>query len=431
MTRKAPRKAVAPRPARDRQGASEARRGTKVVQPARRMTPRRRRNRRALIVLGVVALAIVVIGVVLSQVRSGPSVSRAGSVKISASRQFAIGAIDTYRVVYRVDSYAGGDHVVSTDDLLVRRPFESRLDSRTGAPPGTADSNDTVTAFGAFSSKGGNASKALSTAVGPGLAGSDPRFDTSIADLVNAKAIQAREHRRVLGRECEVVRTGEPIGTGRLLKPTGSDHSDECIDAKGLLLEEVWWYKGHPVRRKIAVQIDEKPTVAADAFAPLGPLTALTDVSQTGQTGSEIIKLTDTSRPPATFFELDAPPPGFTHQGRYLVNTLSPGSQPGLPGPVAQVVSDVYVSGPNVLIIDQGSQQGKESVFSGDADEKLNLPALPGAELVLGVYGNVVRAKPDAVRYVRVLGTMPAKELIDVAGRLKPQPKGELVPAPK
>src|SRR4051812_3167120 len=110
----------------------------------RRMTPRRRRNRRAPLVAGAVILGLVVIGVVLSQVGSDEGVSRTGSVKIATKGQFTIGAIDSYRVVYRVENDAGGDHVLSTDDLTVRRPFESRLVSRVGAPPGTSESSVTI-----------------------------------------------------------------------------------------------------------------------------------------------------------------------------------------------------------------------------------------------------------------------------------------------
>src|SRR2546430_14545652 len=132
----------------DRQRTS----GGRTHRPRRRRR-RRRRNRRALVVLGVVVLVVVVTGVVLSQVDSAPSVSRTGSVKVAAKGEFAIGSADTYRVVYRNESFAGRDHVVTTDDLTVRRPFDSRLDSKTGPPPGKDDSSQTVSTFGLFSNK--------------------------------------------------------------------------------------------------------------------------------------------------------------------------------------------------------------------------------------------------------------------------------------
>src|SRR4051812_29954572 len=381
----------------------------------RRMTPRRRRNRRAVVVIGAVLVVLVVIGVVLSQVGSDAGVSRTGSVKIRTKGQFTVGAIDSYRVVYRVENDAGGDHVVSTDDLTVRRPFESRLVSRVGAPLGTNESSVTISSFGMFTNQGSPTAKPLITAVAPGLPGSDTRFDASIADLASAKTVEVRERRRVLGRDCQVYRTGEPIGTGRLVKPTSTDYADECIDAKGLMLEEVWFYKGHMVRRRVAVQVDEHPSVDATTFvAPAPPLPV-------GQGGSQLVQVPDTQAPPPSFLQLDGPPPGYTHQGRYEVSTIGAGPTPGLPGPVSQITSDVYVNGPNVLLIEQGPIDGHDSVFASPADQKLQLPALPGAELVLGVYGNVVRAKPDEVRYVRVLGTMPAHDLVTVAGHLKPR----------
>ena len=43
----------------------------------------------------------------------------------------------------------------------------------------------------------------------------------------------------------------------------------------------------------------------------------------------------------------------------------------------------------------------RDSVFSVPTTRNVALSSLPGAELVVGAYGNVVRAKPDEVRYVR------------------------------
>src|SRR4051812_15449031 len=81
------------------------------------------------------------------------------------------GAPTSYHIVYRVDDLAGGQAVVSTDELWVHRPFESRLETRDGAPPGGAVRSQTTSAFGSFSSAtpGG---RPLVTAVTPGIASS-------------------------------------------------------------------------------------------------------------------------------------------------------------------------------------------------------------------------------------------------------------------
>src|SRR4051794_26265177 len=427
------RRRPAPRPVPpERRAAAPARPRPPATPPTRaggrRMTPRRRRNRRALIVAGtvvvVVALVVGLVNVFSGGGNGGPKVVRTGSVKVGGSNELNIETTDAYHVVYRVDSYAGGDHVVTTNDLSARRPFESRLETRSGPPPGTA-SDVTVSAFGLFSTKGANSSQPLVTPTAPGLAGSDPRFDASLADMVKAKVLQAREHRKVLGRECQVFRTGEPIGTGRQLKPTSTDYADDCIDAKGIILEEVWFYKGKMVTRKVATSVDDHATFDSATFAPAGP------PLPAGQATSQVIKVTDTSRPAATFFELDAPPAGYTHQGRYLVTATAQGTVPGQPGPINESMADVYVNGPQLLVVQQGTISGKESVFTTPANEKLNVPDLSNAELLLGIYGNVVRAKPDEVRYFTMTGTMPAAQMKELANHIKPQPKGTITPAPK
>ena len=41
-----------------------------------------------------------------------------------------------FRIVYRLEDFTGSTVGYSTDVVSVRRPFESRLETRTGRPPG-------------------------------------------------------------------------------------------------------------------------------------------------------------------------------------------------------------------------------------------------------------------------------------------------------
>lgn len=320
----------------------------------------------------------------------------------------------SYHVVYRVEVIGPSSNVVSTDDLWVRRPFDSQLEHRSGEPPGTPGGNLTVSSFGRFSSTSPS-SMPLEVAVNPGVASGDLRLDATLADLVRTGWVRATSQRRtVLGRACVVYRTGEPIGTGDLHAPTTTDHADECVDERGLVLQEEWTASGTLLRRRSAVSVDLGGAPPAGVFAPL-PLNP-----STGAGGASVTALALDGQPTATFWEL-TDLPGFEHRGRYAVRPASTTPDPagGLaPSPPASI-ADVWVRDGDVVIIEQGDHTLDPSPPPAVA-RTVDGGRLPHAVLIVGAYANVVRAQADVARSVRVTATLPASELLALVRRLRP-----------
>jgi hypothetical protein len=350
------------------------------------------------------------------------TLARDGSEVVDATGALAAAEpLAAFRIEYRVENYAGGDNIVTTDELIVRRPFDSRLNAKAGPPPGAEVQSTTVSSFGKFESGSAN-SVAFATSVRPGVPSGDIRFDSALDALVGEGLFERRERRRVIGRECQIYRTGEPVGTGRLTAPRAGEYADECIDATGLVLEEVWVTNGQPIRRKLAVTLDTQPQLDDGLFtlnaAPL-PLETR---------GAAVIELTADSRPPATFWELDQPPAGFTHRGRYRVLTASPQAAPGAPQTLdSDTVVDVYVSGPRLLLIEQAAVAEPGNAEEGPG-RAVDAGQLGRGRVTAGVLGSTVVAYPDAARVVRVEGTLTPDELVRITASLRAKPAGTLTP---
>jgi hypothetical protein len=376
------------------------------------------RPRRIALIGGALAVVAGAGWYALSRDGGGTDLAREGSTVVEGAGPLRpADPLLAYRITYRVDNYAGGDHIVTTDELIVRRPFESRLRAKAGAPPGGAVQSTTTSNFGVLQSSSPNA-VAFSTFVPPGVAGGDLRFDAALEALVQQGAFERRERRQVLGRDCQVYRTGEPVGTGRLVKPADREYADECIDATGLLLEEVWVLDGAPIRRKLAVAFDGRPRLDADAFAiEAAPLPL-------EQRGAAVIELTADSRPPATFWELGAAPTGFSHRGRYRVVSAMPGAAPGTAALATDSVVDVFVDGPALLLIEQGASPPTDDTQG----RVVKVGELGQGRLTAGVLGSEIVARPDAARLVRIVGTLAPDELVRIAAALRPGPAGTLTP---
>ncbi|MBI2169711.1 MAG: hypothetical protein HYU28_09480 [Actinobacteria bacterium] len=337
-----------------------------------------------------------------------------------------------YRIVYRIENRAGGELVLRTEEAIVRRPFDGRVEERPDAPPGDhTAATTTVSVFGALGVESASASPVvLNIPANPAVADVRP-----LAALERARTrglVELRERRRLtrLDRECQVYRLGGPIGGGALT-PAGTpagEYVDVCVDRWGFVLEEVEVVDGDRIlRRRLAVELDVDPAVPTNAFALPDA-----DPPPVDQGGGSVREVEPTTRPPGDeFFELTGgAPAGFRHRGRYAV--VPPQARefadPLLRSQRVAGVIDVWESGPDFVAVDQGGTLGGVEPFEPEPDaEIVDAGPLGPAEVVLGLRASEIRAQRDGGRYVRIYGTVPPERLLEVARDLEPRTGGELV----
>ena len=346
-------------------------------------------------------VAVVVLAVAACSGAGQPEDARSTSTTVPV----VVPGAAEYHVTYRVEDVPSGDE--STEELWVRRPFDGRVERLQGATVVTT----TISTLGVFASRS-PASAPLVVPVRPSAAVGDLRLDVSLPDLVRARAGTVVGRGRVLGRQCTVVRFGEPIGTAALPPPTARSYADTCVDRHGIVLSEEWVEGGRTLRRRVAVAYDEVLPDDSTLFEP-GPLNP-----PAGQGGGAFVPLGPDEGGDA-LWSLTDPPSGYRHLGRYRLEPTGSGV-PGAGGSGAQPsVIDVYVDERGgFLVLDQG-QRDDRGPRAGRRARGVDI-RLPDATAEPSVTGNVVLGFPDAVRYVALTGTLPLAELVEVAGHLRP-----------
>ncbi len=359
------------------------------------------------------AIAIVVVWVL----QPGPNL-REGSLELGAGNVGVAARTPTaYRIVYRTEARAGGELVVGTERVWVRRPFEARVETLTGAPPGRKRTNVTVNVFGRI--KVGNGAFNIPPAPAP----QDRRLDHSLEEIRRAGFVHARERRRVAGRVCRIFRIGGEGGSGSLVRVEGDDYTDLCFDEAGLLLEEVAIVDGKILNRRLAVTVDETPSLGKDLFRT-GEVRL-----EVRQGGGSVRALQPDSRPPGTFWEPSKDPRGFAPKGRYAVIPPQTGFEdPTQRQGIIAFTTDVWVDGVDVVVVEQGATLGGRAPFGADANAKrVRVGALGRGELLYGLRSSEVRVRMKGGKFVRVVGTIEPSRLLAIARSLEEVPGGQLV----
>jgi hypothetical protein len=198
-----------------------------------------------------------------------------------------------------------------------------------------------------------------------------------------------------------------------------SEYSDLCFASNGVLLEEATFRNGRLVHRRIAINVDTKPALADTLFAASGSPLDL------AKGGGSIRRVDPGSRPASgTFYELDAPPEGFTLKERDAVVPPQPQNftDPGRRDFRVAGVVDTYVRGVDAIFIDQGSTLGGSAPFAPAPEaQAVDLGALGTGEAFLGLDGNEVRTNLGDGHYLRLAGSVPIEQLAMLAHRLAPQ----------
>ena len=317
----------------------------------------------------------------------------------------------SYRIVYRLEEVGGDEAAVSTDKVWVRRPFESRLETWRGAPPGEARVS---TQIGAFARRRNESVSAEEVVLGvpPSTGPSDVRLLPALADAEAAGLVERREVRIVLGRPCQVLRTGQVLAASRLTRASADEYTDACIDAAGLVLEELRVVQGEVLSRRIAVEVEEDPDLD-DELVQTGKRTLEVDE------GGGLVRRMSDALPPGEFLLFDPAsiPAGFERLGRFNVIPSQPENfnDPGREGARETSFADVFVRGADFLVLDQGGTlQGVDPFAEDPSSPRVDLGPYGSGEVRLSALGVEVRVKRSGGRFVRARGTLPPSELARV-----------------
>ncbi len=378
-------------------------------------TPERARRRVLIFALSVAvafgALAFVSSWLGRDNPREGSKVVAQGGPALRISN-----VPGSYRIVARIDDRAGDETVTTTERAWFRRPFQSRIETFSGPPPGRTRRSVRQGAFGVLSSVSPNAAP-LNIAAPPSLASGDIRVDAVLREAVADRTILLRERREVFGRTCQIYRAGGPVFAGDLERyvPRSGDYADFCVDRNGIVIEEAWTFKGRLIRRRAAVDVDINPPMSKELFE--------IDTPENPDINRGAVQRIDDARPVRGLFVLPETPTGFEELGRYgvvIASAAVPNPGGGTPtGPGPSSTSDVYVRGPDLLVVDQDPSLVRLFQQESRPSREIKLPNLRNAQLIVDARMSEVRARAgDTV--VRIFGTIPPSELVKLAQQLSP-----------
>lgn len=325
---------------------------------------------------------------------------------------FTIGRrVEPYRIVYRLDDRSNPEIEPTTDEVWVRPPFESRLETSRDS----AVQSVQISAIDRL--RLGTIDQPLVIARVPGLAVSDVRVAPVLDDAIDAGLLVRAGRRSVLGRPCQLLRSGTLLGAGPLARITDAEYAETCVDREGLVLEETLFTAGKPTLHRVATEFDTSPGLTDDRFA-VGDLTAPVNKGggstrpvdpQAGALGSFWV------------FPSGAAPRGFDFVRRYSI--VPPQSDrfavPDNPAIVAGT-ADVYVRGPDFVVIWQGGTVGQVVAFPPTKGaRRVDGGAVGKGEIVLSALGNELHFARPRGKFVHVVGTLTVRELTAIARDLR------------
>ena len=342
--------------------------------------------------------------------------TRAGSIEVRDAPPVEIERTpSSYRIVYRLEEFTGPKVALSTDKVWVRRPFESRLETWRGAPPGTEELSAQIGRF-AMRRNESPAAEPVVIGVPPSTAPSDVRLAPALDDALAHGLLERREVRRVLDRPCQVYRSGQLLSASSLTRPTAAEHTDTCVDAAGLVLEELLVVDGEVLSRRVATEVEEDPQLDDGLFVT-GPRTL--EVAD----GGGLVRRMGEGLPPGEFLVFDpaAIPAGFERVGRFNIIPSQPEnfSDPTREGARETSFADVFVRGADHLVIDQGGTLQGVDPFTQDPNApRIDLGGLGAAEVRLSGLGVELRVKRSGGQFVRLRGTLDPQELAAIGRSL-------------
>lgn len=215
-----------------------------------------------LLALGV--LAAVVLGSGIGS--GGDSGKDAGpSFPKSSGPPPELDPVKAYRVTYLSDNRAGGEQIFTTETYAVRRPFDSVTLEYKGRPEHEIFVNERRQTFGMLGNEG-TSRKPYAQVITATTPSADMRLDAVLDDLARRGAVVTGKAKTVDGRRCTIIKTKDPLFGAKPEPPNDQDHTDNCIDRHGIVLEERWWLSKKLTRIRTVVKLDLTPTFGPDDF---------------------------------------------------------------------------------------------------------------------------------------------------------------------
>jgi len=331
-------------------------------------------------------------------------------------------ADDTGNVADTAPPPSSRTYSTATEAFKVRRPFATHIENLDGSPPGGDVQQTIISDFGRYATTAAGDDQQVETIL-PGAGIGDWRLDAILDDVVEDGTFELRERRELLGRECQVYRTGSPLENYELTKPTASTYTDLCVDASGLLLEQVAVQDGALLEHLTATAVDVAPALTDADFAITGTPPGLADG------GYELTPI-DGVPTDQSYWSMSQPPTGYALQGRYLwqQNATDSSSQgtstdpsTGAATTVVPSYVDVYTNGSDVLVVVQGPTSVEPS-SNTDPTIDATAPTLGEATLQSKLTGTQLLAHPAQTPdwFVQVTGTMPRNDLVEATAQLQP-----------
>lgn len=321
-----------------------------------------------------------------------------------------------WEIVYLVEDLVDDGTTPVRERVVVRPPFDSRLEGLAGDGEGDEVTSVQVSTFDRL--RVGGLTDALVVQRVPGLAVSDVRLAPVLRAGIEAALIDVVGRDDVAGRPCLEVRTGTLLGAGRLQAIGGDEEAISCVDADGLVLRETLVIDGEPSLRRTAIEVRasvEPDEADFDVEGVLAPV---------DQGGGSVLPVDPDRGALGDFWVLPdrAVPDGMAFLGRWAVVEPAPERFTGDPergSPVAGTV-DVWVDGAQLLVLYQGGTRDGDAAHAA-VEEAIPVDAgdLGEAELVLSATGSEVRASAGGGRFVHVIGTLDPESLVRVAAALQ------------
>ena len=309
-----------------------------------------------------------------------------------------------YRTVYRAENYEGEGVTVSTEEVAVQRPFEGRVAILEGEPPGGTVRFEGRSAFARYANYT-DAGAVQVAGDAPAVALGDLRLAASLDELVKQGLFVIGDRRRArLGgetRDCQTYRTGSPLQGLKITAPTATDYVDVCLDASGLMLEELVVAGGKPTQRLVAMSLDLDARLDRALFTIEGERVG------PDQGGAEVTEVDRTVAPAPGYWAPEAAPAGFEHHGRYRVQGEG------------TAWADVYVRGIDLLTIRQGAPAAEPDLSDAGPGSDTDLGTLGAGKMLLRTNGPTAIAHPAGEAFVHVGGTLSPAEVQVIAAGLR------------